>query len=227
VLPRVGELELRRLTPAVIAGFADELRRDGVGDPTVRKVLSLLQGVLGRGVVLGKLPANPVAAIVSRRNAASRAVRPLAPAAVERLRREMPTERDATLVSILAYAGLRPGEALALTWEQIGERTILAERSLALGELKETKTRSTRSIRLLAPLRSDLNALRMLHGRPGGSDLVFPPHRRAAVAGHRLAQLAQPRLPAGSKTSSARPDPTLRPPPLVRLTADRRATNDH
>ena len=63
VLPRLGELELRRLTPAVIAGFADELRRDGAGDPTVRKVLSLLQGVLSHAVVLGKLQANPVAAI--------------------------------------------------------------------------------------------------------------------------------------------------------------------
>jgi hypothetical protein len=33
VLPRLGELELRQLTPAVVAGFADELRRDGAGDP--------------------------------------------------------------------------------------------------------------------------------------------------------------------------------------------------
>ena len=48
-------------------------------------------------------------------------------------------------MSVLAYAGLRPGEAFALTWESVGERTILVERSLALGELKETKTRSTRS----------------------------------------------------------------------------------
>jgi integrase len=77
-------------------------------------------------------------------------------------------------VSVLAYAGLRPGEALALTWEQIGERTILVERSLALGELKETKTRSTRSVRLLAPLRSDLNTLRIRLGRPGDADLIFP-----------------------------------------------------
>jgi site-specific recombinase XerC len=59
VLPRLGELELRRLTPAVITGFADELRRDGAGDPTVRKALSLLQGVLTHAVVLGKLQANP------------------------------------------------------------------------------------------------------------------------------------------------------------------------
>ena len=37
VLSRLGEYELRRITPAVIAEFADELRRDDVGDPTVRR----------------------------------------------------------------------------------------------------------------------------------------------------------------------------------------------
>jgi integrase len=174
VLPRLGELELRRLTPAVIAGFADELRSDGVGAPTVRKVLSLLQGVLSHAVVLGKLQTNPVAAIRKPAQQRKRAVKPLAPPAVERLRKQMPTERDRALVSVLAYAGLRPGEALALTWEQIGERTILVERSLALGELKETKTRSTRAVRLLAPLRSDLKTLRIRLGRPGDSELVFP-----------------------------------------------------
>jgi integrase len=115
VLPRLGELELRRLTPSAVAGFADELRRDGAGDPTIRKVLSLLQSVLSRAVILGKAPANPVAAIRKPAQRRARAVKPLAPAMVERLRREIPDERYATLVSVLAYAGLRPGEALALT----------------------------------------------------------------------------------------------------------------
>ena len=51
----------------------------------------------------------------------------------------MPTEQDRTLVSVLAYAGLRPGEALGLRWGDVGERTILVERSVALGEVKETR----------------------------------------------------------------------------------------
>ncbi len=114
-------------------------------------MLSLLQSVLSRAVILGKVPANPVAAIRKPAQRRGRAVKPLAPAMVERPRRAIPDERDATLVSVLAYAGLRPGEALALTWGHVGERTILVERSLALGELKDTKTRSTRSVRLLAP----------------------------------------------------------------------------
>ena len=65
ILPRLGEYELRRMTPVLIAGFADELRRDGVGDQTARKVLSLLQGVLGRAVVLGRIQSNPVAAVAN------------------------------------------------------------------------------------------------------------------------------------------------------------------
>ena len=31
--------------------------------------------------------------------------------------------RDATLVCVLAYAGLRPGEALALEWRHVRDRT--------------------------------------------------------------------------------------------------------
>jgi len=42
--------------------------------------------------------------------------------------------RDATLISVLAYAGLRPGEALALQWRDIREQTILVERAISLGE---------------------------------------------------------------------------------------------
>jgi integrase len=42
--------------------------------------------------------------------------------------------RDAALLSVLAYSGLRPGEALALQWRDIREQTILVERALSLGE---------------------------------------------------------------------------------------------
>ena len=55
---------------------------------------------------------------------------------------------------MLAYAGLRPGEALGLRWHDVGERTILVERSVAFGQLKSTKTeRKTRTVELLKPAR--------------------------------------------------------------------------
>jgi len=48
---------------------------------------------------------------------------------VERIRRylqERRRMRDATFVSVLAYAGLRPGEALALSWAHIREHSLHA-----------------------------------------------------------------------------------------------------
>jgi integrase len=106
-----------------------------------------------------------------------RVVRPLAPEQVERLRRHLLARgrlRDAVFVSVLAYAGLRPGEALGLTWGHVRERTILVERALALGRLKTTKTGKTRTVRLLAPLAADLNEWRLAQGRPEDSAPVFP-----------------------------------------------------
>ena len=81
---------------------------------------------------------------------------------------------DATLVSLLAYAGLRPGKALALRWDDVRSRRILVQNALALGEVKDTKTRRTRSVRLLARLAADLSDWRDACGDPDGTDLVFP-----------------------------------------------------
>ena len=82
--------------------------------------------------------------------------------------------RDATLISVLAYAGLRPGEALALQWRDIRQQTILVERAVSLGEEKDTKTTRHRTVRLLAPLASDLREWNLRSGRPDGQDLLFP-----------------------------------------------------
>jgi integrase len=100
-------------------------------------------------------------------------VRPLSPAVVERMRAAL-GPRDAVLVSVLAYAGLRPGEALGLRWGDIRERTILVERAVSLGEVRSTKTRQTRAVRMLSPVAQDLAEWRLRSGRPGDKALVFP-----------------------------------------------------
>lgn len=58
ILPRLGALRLRELTPAVINRFRLELEADGVGRVTISKSMALLQGVLQRaceGNALGGL----------------------------------------------------------------------------------------------------------------------------------------------------------------------------
>ncbi len=56
----------------------------------------------------------------------------------------------------------------------VGEQTILVEKALALGEVRDTKTRRTRTVRLLRPLAADLAEWRMASGRPGERELIFP-----------------------------------------------------
>jgi integrase len=72
---------------------------------------------------------------------------------------------DATLISVLAYAGLRPQEARELRWRDIRDRTLIANAN---------KTKSRRTVRLLAPLKTDLAEWRMACGRPADSTYVFP-----------------------------------------------------
>ena len=103
-------------------------------------------------------------------------MRPLSPDAVERIRATLLRQgrlRDATLISVLAYAGLRPGEALGLRWSDVRDRTLLVERSVALGDIAPTKTRRIPTVRLLGPLADDLAVLRE-HSGGEGDALVFP-----------------------------------------------------
>jgi integrase len=177
VLPRLGATPLRELDPLTLAAFRAELAAAGVGSAAARRVMVILQGVLERAVEWQHIPANPARAVRKPPQRRERAVRPLSPLAVERVRAQLLDAgriRDAVLVSVLAYAGLRPGEALALTWSHIRERTILVERAVALGELKTTKTSRTRTVRLLAPLAADLREWRIRQGRPRDEALVFP-----------------------------------------------------
>src|SRR5436190_14436976 len=48
VIPRLGHVQLRALTPERIQGFQPDLLADGVGPETVRRTLAMLQGMLER-----------------------------------------------------------------------------------------------------------------------------------------------------------------------------------
>jgi integrase len=83
---------------------------------------------------------------------------------------------DATPVSVLAYAGLRPEEARALRWTDVGERTIRVERVVAGDVVKPTKTGRIRTVRLAAALADDLERWRDQE-LPSANGLVFPTPR--------------------------------------------------
>src|SRR5215218_8888310 len=110
-LPRIGQLQLRELTPQVIAHFRADLEADGVGVEAIRKTMTMLQGVLQRAVEWGRVPTNAVKLTRKPPKPHRPAVHAIAPERIE-VMRALLLERgrvcDATLVSVLVYSGLRP-----------------------------------------------------------------------------------------------------------------------
>lgn len=169
MLNRLGGIRLRDLSPRVITGFRVDLERDGVGEATVRKALTMLQGILSRAVEWERISANPAAAVRKPPSRREREIVALPPKRIEALRGHLLDDgrlTDATLVSVLAYGGLRPwSEAVCLTWSTVRERTI---------RVYAPKTRRQRSVKMLAALQQDLLEWRLACGRPSPSTLVFP-----------------------------------------------------
>jgi integrase len=119
----------------------------------------VLSSALGHAAKIGKLPANPALGVRKIPVPVTRP-RAITPLQVERIRAAMPTQRDRVLVGLFYYAGLRPEEAFALTWDSVLDDYLLIDKSFTAGELKGTKTGRLRHVDLIAPLRDDLDELR-------------------------------------------------------------------
>ncbi len=170
LLPRLGETPLREIDPARVIALQGQLRTSAVGGTMTHRILMVLSGIMRHAVLRGRVERNPVQPVRVVQPKRRRAIRPLAPQAVERIRRMLLDADDmasATLVSLMAYAGLRPAEATALCWRHVGERTLLVEQSGdGDGAAKATKTGVIRTVPLLNSLADDLAAWRAASGQP-------------------------------------------------------------
>jgi integrase len=162
IAPTLGNLALHQIKPAVIARWQATVLAHG--HDALVKARTVLSSILQTAVEGELLAANPVRTVRAPRAPLRDEVRPLAPAAVEVLRAEL-GHRDAVLVSLMAYAGLRPGEARRLRWGHVQERTLV---------IGAEKTGQRRTVRLLDPLARDLREWRMACGRPGDDRPVIP-----------------------------------------------------
>lgn len=193
----LGPIPLREITPATIRQWHEARQDAGVGIGALRRADAVLSSILQHAAehdVIGHNPKRSVRRPKARHeDRRQRDVAVIAPARVEAMRSAMlapepvvinasrpgqrkrkgyvieprperERARDAVLVSLLAYAGLRPGEALDLRWRDVGERTIRVHAS---------KTGRSRSVRILAPLASDLDALRRMTD-DGPDAPIFP-----------------------------------------------------
>ena len=206
IAPHLGSVALRELRPELIARWQAERLQAGGGPVAVAQALTLLGNILQRALEAERISTNPVRVVRRARVPRRKEIQPLAPATIERMRAAS-TQRDAALMSVLAYAGLRPGEALALRWGDVRERTLLVQRALSLGVEGDTKTTQHRTVRLLGPLKGDLAAWRLASGRPADQALVFPgrtgaPWSVAAYQSWRRRAFARALTAAGNVTST-------------------------
>src|SRR4051794_9691984 len=159
------------------------------------KEIDLLIRILNYAVRKRALPYNPASAVKSelrgRQGMRSRAILPrevVHPETVERIRHHMgggglQRDRYRLLVSVLAYLGLRPSEALALRWDDVLEspgplrrhvRVDSAVKDIA-GRLEEgkTKTGESRDVLLWPVVGEEFLELYTVAGEPALGEVVF------------------------------------------------------
>ncbi len=188
IRPALGERPMASLDVEDLVGWQDGLEEAGVGAPTLIKAIGILSSIFGEAARRPRstgVHGNPVALL--ERPSAKRRRRPLVwgPAAVERVRFELvakslrvgPAKKAmAWRDGLLEMAGCRPGEALALRWEDIGPSRIRICRTLSGKEIVDgTKTGRDRTAPLLTPLQADLEALRELSDDPADAYLIRTP----------------------------------------------------
>ncbi len=198
VKPALGSLKIRaihrghvkRLLADVKAVLATK-QKTGLSKNSKRLIRATLSRILSDAQDDGLIGINPALRTGGRkkgvdsqsRQEKTKQIRPMSVEQFERFRVVAEThDSDAVSYLLMGEAGLRPGEALALRWEDVDDanRTLLVERAVSLGRIKATKTEKTRtvdlSLRLMAALRhrqDHVEAEALMNGREP-SPWIFP-----------------------------------------------------
>ena len=196
-----------------------QIRVDGAGAPTVNRALGVLQGVFHRAVEWRRLAWNPVVGVRRISHTRSETIDARTPETVEAIRAQL-DPGDAALVSVLAYEGLRPGEAYALVWGDVLDergrprKRLAVRRALSGEEVSTTKSGRGREPELFAPVARELMELYVSPRAARHVDARLPRQRGRPPAAAELAAArldprarARRRSPTSAATTSATPAP--------------------
>lgn len=186
VEPRFGSTPVRRIRVSQVEDWLADLVAAGLSASKSLEAYGVLKRLLDRAVRDRALAVNPCANRSTRLPRHTPKDLPvLSPAEVQRQAAAMKHPHDGTLVRVLAYGGLRIGEALALrrTDFDTSSNTLRVHRSVrdAAGHLEvgDTKTYAARTVTLPGTVAREL--AEYLDGSPADA-LIFPgrngEHRR-------------------------------------------------
>lgn len=189
LLPHIGRVRLRSLTPEHIQHALGKLLDGGLARRTVRQVHMVLRRALKQAVLWRMLPTNPSDAVKPPR-ADRKEMRTLNEVEVRHLLAVTVGMRDHGLWVLLVTTGLRLGEALALRWSDIDfaerravvGRAVQHQRGVGLAFVEPKSARSRRTVPLPPETLQALEGQRRANDddrRNAGSqwqanDLVFP-----------------------------------------------------
>jgi integrase len=192
VEPRFGSMPVRRIKPAHVDDWTAELIEQGVSASKVIESVGVLKRVLDRAVRDKAIPVNPCdqrSNTLPKRPKTDRPV--LIPTEVEWLAAAMPSEADRVLVRLLAYGGLRIGEAFALRWTDVD----LTRQTMTIRESVEdtagkvtvgpTKTYAARTITLPDPMVEQLGQVKTAPIKSGTDSLLVFPNRQGGYRRYR------------------------------------------
>lgn len=163
-LGKLGTEPLAKLFRMLAAG--DDTHRP-LARATVARVYRVLAARLGHAVKLGYCRANPMRAdLVAVEGKPPRAHRTLNITQTQALLAVCPSDRYGALFALIAWTGLRPGEAAGLTWDDfdLEGAAVIVRRALVRtkgnAELRSTKTGRVRRVPIPADLVAQLKAHR-------------------------------------------------------------------
>ncbi len=116
--PALGRTRLAKLTPDAVQSYMNQKIESGLSPYTVRNHHAVLRRALGQAERWGLLPRN-VARLVSPPRAPREEVRPFTPEQARAFLDAVRGDRFEALYHVALALGLRQGEALGLTWDDV------------------------------------------------------------------------------------------------------------
>ncbi|MEX2527493.1 MAG: tyrosine-type recombinase/integrase [Gemmatimonadota bacterium] len=123
--PPIGKIRLDRLTSAAFeALYAHLWKEEELSPRTLQYLHSILRQALGHAVRTGALPRNPTDAVKPPRQerkggTPEKAMRAMSREEAGRFMEAAAKDEHAALWTVLLMGGIRPGEAFALTWDDV------------------------------------------------------------------------------------------------------------
>ncbi len=118
IIPAIGRVRLKALTPAHVQGLYREMQDRGLSARTVEYTHAVLHRALKQAMRWSMVPRN-VCDAVDVPQVRREEMHPLRPEQARRFLEAARGERLEALYVVAVHAGLRPGELLALGWEDV------------------------------------------------------------------------------------------------------------